>query len=85
MKISKDEQLAIKAVLEAGNLYGYGNMISHLQTAWARMLVKHHYFSEEIARKVAASDGKGYPFAMQDDIVERGFFDETGESYRKGA
>jgi|TARA_R100000049_G_C1933264_1_gene77108 hypothetical protein len=29
-----------------------------------------------------ASGGFGYPFAMQDDLIERGEWDETGKSYR---
>ncbi len=80
MQISKDEQKAIKAVLKAGELYGYGNMISHLQTAWAKMLMKHHGFSEVAAR---TASGPGYPFAMQEDMINNGSWDETGKSYRK--
>lgn len=78
MKITQSEQKAIRTVLEAGRQHGYGNMIAHLQTAWAEMLVRDYGFAEETARGATARDGRGYPFRMQADLLERGFWDETG-------
>jgi len=80
MKISQDEQNAIRAVLVYGEAYGYGNLMSHLQTAWAARLVRGG-LSEKAARRAAG--GPGYPFKMQDDLVERGEWDETGARYRQ--
>jgi hypothetical protein len=80
MKISADEQNAIRAVLVFGEAYGYGNLISHLQTAWAKRLMGQYGMDEQGAR--IASGGSGYPFQMQADLVERGEWDETGERYR---
>ncbi len=81
MKVTAVEQNAIRTVLEAGKCFGYGNLISHLQTAWARDLMRQHNMNETGARRAAG--GKGYPFGMQDDIVERGEWDQTGERYKK--
>ena len=80
MQISQDEQRTILAVLDAATRFGYGNLIAHLQTAWARRLMTHSQLPEKAAR--AATGGPGYPFLMQDDLVERGEWDETGERYR---
>ena len=79
MRISSIEQHAIKHVLEIGARHGYGNMIGHLQTAWMRMLIKSG-LSEDAARE-AATGFHAYPIAMQTDLVERGFWDESGASY----
>ena len=81
MRISQEERAAIGAVLRAGAKYGCGNMIAHLQTWWARTLMADYGMAEEPARR--ASGGEGYPFAMQDDLLKRGEWDETGEKYRK--
>lgn len=81
MKISSAEQAAIRQVIEHGHTFGFGNLISHLQTAWARLLIEKYDMSEKTARQ--ASGGRGYPFEMQNDIVERGEWDETGERYAK--
>lgn len=80
MGISDAERKAIKQALEAGARHGYGNLIAHLQTAWARYLVNVYKMDEASARE--ASGGDGYPFAMQDDLLERGEWDESGERYR---
>lgn len=80
MKISKQEQYAIKKVIEAGSTYGYGNMIAHLQTAWAKNLMDRYGFNEELARH--SSGGEGYPFDMQADLIVNGEWDETGEKYQ---
>lgn len=80
MRISEQERQAIKQVLEAGASHGYGNMIAHLQTAWAKSLVDSYDMTEETAR--AATDGmRGYPFAMQEDLIQRGEWDESGVRY----
>lgn len=81
MKISEAERFAIREVLAHGEEWGYGNLISHLQTAWARRLMRVGV-SEKVARLSTARDGSGYPFQMQDDLVERGEWDETGARYR---
>ena len=79
MKISASEQEAIRTVIALGELHGFGNLISHLQTAWAKRLMRGG-ISEDGAR--AGSGGRGYPFKMQDDLIERGEWDETGARYR---
>ena len=83
MKISSAEHRAIIEVLKHGEAFGYGNLICHLQTAWAAMLMKQYGLSEEAAREATARDGSGYPFAMHDDLVKRGEWDETGKRYQK--
>lgn len=79
MKISEAERLAIISVVEAGKAHGFYNLICHLQTAWARMLMEKYGLSEEAARVGALGDG--YPFLMQEDLMERGEWDETGHRY----
>jgi hypothetical protein len=56
--ISPAENAAIVDVLSAGERFGYGNMISWLQTAWAVHLVRGG-MDEKTAR--LASGGSGYP------------------------
>ena len=80
MKIPEGERLALHEVLAYGETYGYGNLITHLQTAWARHLMRSG-ISETVARRSTARDGSGYPFLMQDDLLERGEWDETGRRY----
>ena len=58
----------LQTVVALGTRYGYGNLIAHLQTAWARHLVKDLDFSEESAR-LAATGGNGYPFEWQERIL----------------
>ena len=77
MKISGNEQRAIRRVVEAGELFGFGNMISHLQASWAKSLRDNYGVPED---PVSA----GYPIKMHEDLMLRGFWDESGESYRKG-
>lgn len=80
MKISEAERFAIRDVLAHGEEFGFGNLITHLQTAWARRLMRSGV-SENVARLSTARDGGGMPFLMQDDLVERGEWDETGARY----
>lgn len=82
MRISHEEQQAIIAVLDYGERFGFGNLISHLATAWAARLMADG-IREDAAR--AATGNAGYPFRMQFDLVERGEWDETGMRYRAGA
>ena len=63
----RGEAEAIKTVVELGARYGYGNLIGHLQTAWARHLVKDLGFTEQSAR--LAAGGNGYPFDWQERIL----------------
>lgn len=79
MKIPLNEQRALKTVLALGAEHGYGNLIVHLQTAWARQLMTDHGMQEKAAR--ACSLGPGMPFLMQDDLLQRGEWDETGQRY----
>lgn len=79
IRVSEIERDAIGLALHVGRVFGYGNLIAHLQTAWARKLVKEGLADEAAARQHAG--GSGYPFLMQDDIVERGEWDETGKRY----
>ena len=78
MKISEAERQAILSVIGYGEIFGYGNLIAHLNTAWARKLVKEG-MPEKYARQ--STHGSGYPFKMQEDLLERGEWDETGKSY----
>jgi len=78
MRISDDQKRAIQNLLQSAELYGHGSMIAILKTAWAKKLVAQG-FSESDAFK--AADTSGYSFAMHDDIVQRGEWDETGKSY----
>lgn len=80
MQVSDVERNAVKQVIAAGEQYGFGNMISHLATAWARSLMSKWGMSEKNAR-AAAWGLSGYPFKMQDDILQNGKWDETGKSY----
>jgi hypothetical protein len=80
MKISEAERRAIIEVLEHGKAWGYGNLISHLETAWAAKLMESWDLPEKAAREAAR--GPGYPFQMQRDLIERGEWDETGARYR---
>lgn len=80
MKISKKEQDAIKAVLAIAHEWGYGNMISHLRTAMAKVVMKQIGLDEEEA--FVATAMSPYPIKMHDDIVERGEWDETGRRYK---
>ena len=44
------EQEAIRDVLDAGAIYGFGNMISHLQEAWIDHLMHTYNMSRKSAR-----------------------------------
>ncbi len=81
MKISEGERLAIQDVLAYGESYGYGNLITHLRTAWAARLMRSG-LSEAASRRATGRDGAGMPFKMQQDLIERGEWDETGKRYR---
>jgi len=83
MKIPEDEQTAVRAVVLAGSQYGYGNMISHLQSAWARELIEAYGMNPDSAKIVAR--GGGYPIRMHEDLMLRGEYDETGERYREAS
>lgn len=80
MKVSQEEREAVRLVLEYGARFGYGNLIAHLRTAWAAMLMEEYGATEEEARR--GSGGAGYPLRMQQDVLLRGEWDETGERYR---
>ena len=76
-----DEVEAIHTVIALGERFGYGNLISHLRTAWAKtMLLKGHAKNEEDAKEMTHG-GSCMPFKMHEDLLS-GFWDETGESYK---
>lgn len=80
MKVSKAEQSNLKIAIAIGELIGYGNLISHLASAWAAHLVR-----EGMDEKTAlehAGGRSGLPLAMHEDIINNGEWDETGERYR---
>lgn len=81
MRISAGEQAAIREVIRLGDEYGFGNLISHLKTAWMRRLIADG-LREETA-KAAACGGTFYPPLMQEDLIERGEWDHTGERYSR--
>ena len=51
------ETEAILAVTEAGEKYGYGNMIGHLATAWAQKLL-----DDGVPMEVAIKSVHGTPY-----------------------
>lgn len=77
MNISAGEQEAIKTVVSLGKQYGYGNLISHLQSAWAKHLMD-EYGTDE---KAAMRGESGYSVKMHLDLMNNGCWDETGKRY----
>ena len=71
MKISTSEQKAIKVVCEMGAKWGYGNMISHLQSAWALSLIHKH--GMPIDHAIEATEGRSpYPFDKHLSAINEG-------------
>ncbi len=54
------EKSAIRIVLNEGERYGYGNMIAHLRTEWAKKLVAQG-IPEEVA--LVCADSSPYPLS----------------------
>ena len=81
MKIQDEERLAIKLAIQIGDRYGFGNLICHLQSAWAAKLVEEYELPESTALK-AATGSVPYPLKMHSDLINEGFWDETGERYK---
>lgn len=82
MKITKNEQSLVKSAIYIGEQVGFGNLIAHLASAWAEMLIRVYGMSEETA--LEATRGRGpYPIAMHRDLIDRGEWDETGERYKQ--
>jgi len=75
MRVSESERQALIKALEIGEEWGYGNVISHLRTAWAKKL------AAEGLPESGAHGGTVMPFKMQEDVLRRGFWDHTGKSY----
>lgn len=80
MKLSKQEQLAIQKAVEFGELYGFGNLIAHLKSAWAAKLMQDWGFEEKQA--LVCADSNAYSFALHKDLRDNGEWDETGEKYK---
>ena len=83
MKISPDEQRAIRTVINIAKSYGYGNLMAHLASAWADEMIRGGM--PEDAAIEFVSNREPYSLAMHRDIIERGEWDETGEKYRSSA
>lgn len=83
MKISRAEHAAINLAVSLGKRHGYGNIMSHLASAWAETLIEAGMPESQAERFV--SDRGPYPIAMHRDILERGEWDETGNRYRRKA
>lgn len=81
MKITESERQAIIQVLGHAERWGYGNLISHLRTAWARKVMGELNCKTEQEAQNCTHGGSFYPFQMQQDIIERGYWDETGKRY----
>jgi len=79
MKISKAEQDAIKQAVVLGEKFGYGNIISHLRSAWARRL--HETDGIPLEASYQATSGGYYSVQMHVDLLENGEWDETGKKY----
>ena len=82
IKVTEHQRQLLLSVLEVARDIGYGNLILHLQTKWAADLMARYGFDEKAARDHTARDGTGLPFQMQNDILIRGEWDETGKSYQ---
>lgn len=67
--MTREEQKAIIGVLALGHRFGFGNLVSHLQTEWARVLMEVHGLDEELARHSAG--GPGYPLDWQKEMLSR--------------
>lgn len=69
----KNEAEAVVQVIRAGEQFGFGNLISHLQTAWAMFLMQNYQIPERDARFMASGDEKGgYPLSLHQEVMRRG-------------
>lgn len=68
------EKRAIETVLYIGGLYGYGNMIAHLKTAWAKSLI-----AQGISKDAAlqATNVSAYPIDENEPSVQGGRADRS--------
>lgn len=80
MKITPEEQAAIKSVVAIAKQFGFGNMIAHLGAALADMLIKEQGLSETDAIEYANSR-TSYHLQMHRDLLEHGECDQTGRRY----
>jgi hypothetical protein len=76
IQISDEERIAIKQCIQLAKIHGYGNLISHLRTAWAE-----EYYNQGLPIE-GAHGGGVMPFGMRHDIIREGCWDETGDKYR---
>jgi len=69
----KGEAEAVVQVIRAGEQFGFGNLISHLQTAWVVTLMQNYQISEKDARHMASGDEKGgYPLSLHQEVMRKG-------------
>ncbi len=62
--LSDEEIKAVKSVIELGRRWGYGNLIAHLTTAWARVLIAEGH-DEYMALTWGSGSGRGYSVKKQ--------------------
>jgi len=62
------EKEAIIKACEIGKVYGYGNVIAHLGSAWALMLMQDYGFKEKDALDAAC--GVGYPIELHQEFIK---------------
>ena len=77
----KGEEKAIQQVIDAGEKYGYGNMISHLKKQWAENLMSKIGFSEELALRAANS--VAYPLENKTQTVGKSLIIVGGQALGK--
>jgi len=81
IKIRQDEVNAIRMVVDFGQIHGYGNLIAHLQSAWAKQLIL-QYKMDEASAIEATQTRVPYPLQMHEEILSTGQYDERGGRYR---
>jgi hypothetical protein len=79
IKVDEKELRAVRQAIFLGHVYGYGNIVSHLLSAWADVLT-----SQGVDPGIAVShvsNREPLPIQMHLDIVNNGEWDETGAKY----
>jgi len=85
MRVSSEEQAAINECISHSKRFGFGNVISHLFTAWRITLMEKGRFTTKEAVSGAWGNSRvsqiDMPIKMHKDIIENGEWDETGGKY----